>query len=695
MKLAIDIKTQIYKQTKRQHKIALVLTLISILAISAFAVTSTATNKIVEDLPFRNNHQRNMLYASQLYNANEREEALRIYYDMIAAYKSAEQKENEADVHDKLADLFYGKDKQWNSEKRSAEEQQAWIHSRNSKAIEELSEFFKCFIDADLTRHPKDDNRYDRNFIRIITCFEENQDWAAALDWLSKYESFRNPTDTTYDDEIDLIKYKKAEYHHALKNYQQALMLYRQVAFGFDTDEKSQYSPKALVKYKELQKQLRPELYQQLTSKAVILETAGDWDGALTILIYAEKYAPDNESHLRLIETFQQRRNGLLEKHLEKVNEALEKQQWQESIAALEDSLTFAGDRPDLLNLLRACRLAQKGDVFAEELNFEEAAEIFDEAAALTENNSSFLKRAEQCRAEASKDIDAQLSKARDLMVEGGLANYSEVIEIISEILSTRPKHEATISLLRELHSKPVSVDIGNGIQIQLVLVPQGEFSMGSPDNEQGREANEGPQRAVKITSPFWMAVTEVTQVQYQTIIGNNSGATPNVEYPVEVSWNEAANFCDKLSGIIGHSVRLPSEAEWEYACRAGTTTRFSFGDNENLIGDYAWFRTNAYDIDENYAHAVAHKKPNPWGLYDMHGNLWEWCNDWYGDKNSSTETLIDPNGPSSGEYRVLRGGSWFSAARHCRSASRYWLAPDGKENIVGFRVVVDVKQLD
>lgn len=691
MKSGVNIKNQSPKLMDKYIRIS-VLILLSILPSSIITGICKAENIAIDELPFKNNHQRNMLYALQLYDAGERQEGLQIYYDMIAAYKSAEQKENEADVHDRLADLFYGRDKQWNSEIRSLEEKQAWIYSRNSKAIEELSKYFQCLIDTDLSKNPKDDERYSRNFVKIINCFEENKDWAVALDWLNKYESFRNPSDATYDDQIDLIKYKKAEYNYALKNHQEAFVLYRQVAFGFDSEEKSIYSQRALIKYKELQKQLRPELYQQLISKAGTLETTGDWEGALSTLISAEKYAPDSEFHVRLIEAFRKRRNALLEKYIVKVNEEFENQQWQNSESILKDCLKLAGDRLDLLNLYRACQLAQKGQVLAGELQFQEAADIFDEAAALTQNNSSFLKQAQWCHNEASKDIDAQLGQARSLMAEGGLDNYSEATEIISDILSTRPDNEAALSLQKKLYGQPVSCDLGNGIKMQFALISQGEFVMGSPNNERDRDDNEGVQRSVKLTREFWIGVTEVTQEQFQFVMGDFSGVTSNVEYPVGTSWNEAIGFCEKMSKITGLNVRLPSEAEWEYACRAGTTTPYSFGDDENSLADYAWFRANAYDINENFAHEVAQKEPNKWGLYDMHGNLWEWCSDWYVENNSSTETLTDPNGPSTGRYRVLRGGSWFSAARHCRSASRYWLAPDGKENIVGFRVVVETK---
>ena len=130
---------------------------------------------------------------------------------------------------------------------------------------------------------------------------------------------------------------------------------------------------------------------------------------------------------------------------------------------------------------------------------------------------------------------------------------------------------------------------------------------------------------------------------------------------------------------------RLPTEAEWEYACRAGSTTRFCFGDGDGQLGSYAWYTKNAYDIGEKYAHGVGTKQPNVWGLYDMHGNVWEWCEDWYGDYPSGSVT--DPTGPTTRSSRVFRGGSWSGYARRCRSANRSWCTPGSRGHDLGFRL--------
>ena len=233
-----------------------------------------------------------------------------------------------------------------------------------------------------------------------------------------------------------------------------------------------------------------------------------------------------------------------------------------------------------------------------------------------------------------------------------------------------------------------LNLDLGGGVTMKLVLIRPGKFMMGSPDSEQVRSKDEGPQHEVTISKPFYMGVTEVTQAQYEAVMGTNpshldfKGATNPVD---TVSWNDATEFCKKLSEKTRQSVRLPTEAEWEYACRAGTATAFSFGDADSALGHYAWYSANS----GNTTHPVGQKKPNAWGLYDMHGNVWEWCADWHGDYPKGAVT--DPQGPASGEYRVLRGGSWSRDSGDCRAALRYGYGPDYRSSSFGFRVVVSV----
>ncbi|MEA1936213.1 MAG: formylglycine-generating enzyme family protein [Thermodesulfobacteriota bacterium] len=220
-------------------------------------------------------------------------------------------------------------------------------------------------------------------------------------------------------------------------------------------------------------------------------------------------------------------------------------------------------------------------------------------------------------------------------------------------------------------------------INYKMVYLKPGTFMMGSPSSESKRDSDER-QHKVTLTKGFYMGTTEVTQKQWRTIMGNNPSNFKGDNRPVEsVSWNDAKEFIRKLKQREGtDTYRLPTEAEWEYACRAGSKSRFCFGDSDSGLGGYAWYRSNS----SSKTHPVAGKKPNAWGLYDMHGNVWEWCEDWYGKYPSSHVT--DPKEHSSGSYRVLRGGSWLSYARSIRSANHSRNNPDLRFNNFGFRVV-------
>ncbi|MDP8288063.1 MAG: formylglycine-generating enzyme family protein [Candidatus Electryonea clarkiae] len=208
---------------------------------------------------------------------------------------------------------------------------------------------------------------------------------------------------------------------------------------------------------------------------------------------------------------------------------------------------------------------------------------------------------------------------------------------------------------------------------------------MGSPSDESGRDGDEGPQHQVTISS-FQMMTTEVTQAQWEAVMGSNPAKFKGSNLPVEqVSWNDVQDFLKKLNqSDPGKGYRLPTEAEWEYACRAGTTTRYYSGKSESDLASVGWYNGNS----GKKTHPVGQKKENAWGLYDMHGNVNEWCKEWYdGDYYDSSPTT-DPQGASSGPYRVLRGGSWGSYARGCRSALRNGTIPDNRDYVNGFRVV-------
>ena len=244
------------------------------------------------------------------------------------------------------------------------------------------------------------------------------------------------------------------------------------------------------------------------------------------------------------------------------------------------------------------------------------------------------------------------------------------------EMLTPDPTPVATNVEDMEL---PESAD---SIGMEFKLIPAGTFTMGDASGQDDETPHE-----VTLTKPFKMGVHEVTQAQYEQVMGVNPSEYKGANNPVEmVSWEDAVEFCRRLSELpaekeAGNVYRLPTEAEWEYACRAGTTTMYSFGDDESDLRNYAWYLR----YSGGGTHPVGGKKPNAWGVYDMHGNVWEWCQDWYGDYPSGSVT--DPSGAKSGETRVFRGGSWSMTPEHCRSATRFGGFPWYRNGYFGFRV--------
>jgi len=246
-------------------------------------------------------------------------------------------------------------------------------------------------------------------------------------------------------------------------------------------------------------------------------------------------------------------------------------------------------------------------------------------------------------------------------------------------------------------------------VTMEFVLIPAGMYDMGSPDDEAGRAGNEGPLHRVRISRAFYMGRYEVTQEQWERVMGANpSWFKGDGRLPVEsISWNDCQEFLKKLNALVpdptgtgcereragpvgGCGFRLPTEAEWEWACRAGAKTRFCFGDDEARLGEYAWYGANP----GNRTHPVGTREPNAWGLYDCHGNVWEWCSDWYGPYETTPwpgkfRWIGDPHGLTSGVGRVVRGGSWIYNAGCCRSASRNIGSADARGDNYGFRVVV------
>ena len=218
-----------------------------------------------------------------------------------------------------------------------------------------------------------------------------------------------------------------------------------------------------------------------------------------------------------------------------------------------------------------------------------------------------------------------------------------------------------------------------NSIGMEFVLIPPGPFKMGSDRGD----PDERPVHDVTISKQFYMGKYEVTQGQWQAVMGTNPSLFPGDKRPVDqVSWDDAQAFIRKLNAMEGVQLyRLPTEAEWEYAARAGSPTIYSFGNDPKQLGEYAWYRGNA----EHRTHPVGQKKPNAWGLHDMLGNVWEWVQDWEGKYPSGPVT--DPKGPASGTYRMRRGCGWNNEANVCRVANRYSVV-GYRDDFLGFRVV-------
>jgi formylglycine-generating enzyme required for sulfatase activity len=282
-----------------------------------------------------------------------------------------------------------------------------------------------------------------------------------------------------------------------------------------------------------------------------------------------------------------------------------------------------------------------------------------------------------------------------------------------------QPWEKATIQpLMADGNRLSYVAPIGDGVRVyrvatqsletatDMIWIPSGTFTMGTSTGDPDSEVDEEPRREVTISSGFWMGKYPVTQAEYEAITGINPSffngvrhmLAPNTDYgyeptrPVEsVSWEDAVAYCvaltnqERAAGRIEENMRyrLPTEAEREYAARAGTNTRFSYGDDLDYsqLKDYAWFLDNS----DFRTHPVGQKLPNPWGFYDMYGNVWEWCLDWYGPYTSGPVT--DPQGPKTGENRVLRGGTFANVASWCRSSNRD--VPRGEPYDFGFRVVL------
>ncbi|MBR7143835.1 MAG: SUMF1/EgtB/PvdO family nonheme iron enzyme, partial [Lentisphaeria bacterium] len=279
------------------------------------------------------------------------------------------------------------------------------------------------------------------------------------------------------------------------------------------------------------------------------------------------------------------------------------------------------------------------------------------------------------------------------LSYQAGEAEYVGDIEFVC---NWRGPKNMTVALEKVVFNG--IVDLPYGVTLEMVKIKAGSFTMGSPSGEQGRDSNE-VQHRVTLTRNYWLGKFEVTEAQWQAVMGNNPSYYKGDDRPVvNVSWDAAKEFCNKLNKEYadklpsGYKFDLPTEAQWEYACRAGTTTALNNGTNLTStdgscsnLNEVGWYCNN---YGSGGHKTVGQKRPNNWGLYDMHGNVWEWCRDWYGSYNGDA---VDPVGPSSGLDRVSRGGSWCGYASVCRSAYRSYSSPSSgfSDYVIGFRLAL------
>ncbi|MGN0852636.1 MAG: bifunctional serine/threonine-protein kinase/formylglycine-generating enzyme family protein [Kiritimatiellia bacterium] len=342
-----------------------------------------------------------------------------------------------------------------------------------------------------------------------------------------------------------------------------------------------------------------------------------------------------------------------------------------------------------------------------------ERGEFADAQQALTAAKQKLAAAAAEAK---SFHIGVSLAVAKQYF---DAARWEKCVEEVDKVLACDSANAEAASLRRaaRAHLEPEAgetrtITLPGGAEMELVYCLPGKFMMGSPVSEAGREDDER-QHEVKLTRGFWLGKYEVTQRQWKSVMGNNPSRFKGDDRPVEnVSWNDCQDFIGRVRSATGLDVRLPTEAEWEYACRAGTTSALPNGKDLRIVGknngpaldDIAWYGgnscrdfelANGYDCsdwpEKQYSgsragtHPVGRKRPNRWGLYDMLGNVLEWCSDGYGDYPDGSVT--DPTGPASGSYRVIRGGSWGSNARFCRSANRCGSDPGFHNFDLGFRL--------
>ncbi len=393
---------------------------------------------------------------------------------------------------------------------------------------------------------------------------------------------------------------------------------------------------------------------------------------ALTLIAGADK--PKSPPAVKALRTYGDSVRAVDEEHRQSMNSAQD--EYRKQLKEASDVALGAKDLNAANEIEAALKAIAKKKPFAAptfQLAIEAQRTHEDSVQAANEQQRDGLKEAEEIYL---KEMQVGLDAA---IVAKDLAEANRIDGAMKEMQHKIDARHAT---------DPLVVSGGtNSIGMTFVLIPADDFLMGSPRSETDPRPDEVLHK-VTLTQSIEMGTHEVTQAQYESVMGTNPSAFTGSDNPVEqVSWHDAVEFCLRLSDLpeekaAGNEYRLPTEAEWEYACRAGTTTNYSFGANASKLGDYAWFDKNS----GGSTHPVGKKSANRFGLYDMHGNVWEWCQDWQGDLPSGP--VSDPQGPSLGKNRSDRGGGFSDTPVYMRSALRGYLQPEERASSLGFRVV-------